>query len=335
VLLDLPKPEPEVDRIDRELLARLGASGDAAARRSAAERLGLRDCLAAAPALAETLRTDASQWVRAECARALGRVGEEAAEPALSAALAADASAQCRTEAARALGRVGGRSAAAGLLRALHDPSPAVAAAAARSLGESHAPEASAALAAALGSRSEAVRRAAALALRDLAGGGALAAEDLARVRALATGGEVPARAAALLALAGADPRAAAGLLGAALESRDPELLRAACEAAAELAAGREPPGAAVRERLAELCGADDPAMRLGAAGARLAGAGAERRAALAALGALLGDSRAVAWGGGEPEAVSRLAVRALRELTGREPPAEPEAWKAWLERLP
>ena len=335
VALKVPRPEPRLDRVDRQLVERLRTSGVAAARRAAAERLAGRDCLAAVSYLAEALRTDASSWVRAECARSLGRLSDPAAEPGLAAALTADRSAACRREAATALGRVAGRASLPVLLRALADRSAAVAAAAARSLGRRRAAAASGPLTAALSARSETLRRAAAGALGRLAAEGRLAAPDLARIRAVAARGNGPKRAAALLALADADSSAAEKLLPAALGSAEIAVRRAACEAAARLATRGGGLEAGVIKRLAALAGSRDPAVRFGAAAAvarARKGRPAGRRGLLT-LAALLGDLRAIAWGDGEPQVVSGLAARELTRLTGKRLAPDSETWRRWLEK--
>ncbi|MHC4915024.1 MAG: HEAT repeat domain-containing protein [Planctomycetota bacterium] len=335
VRLGVARPVPQLDRIDRELVARLGSAGSAAERRAAAERLGLRDCLAAVGSLVEALRNDPSQWVRAECARALGRLGAEGAAPALASALVSDRSAHPRREAARALGRTGGDDSTAALLRAMSDRSSGVRTAAARALGATGAGEAAGPLTAMLSSESAARSRAAAFALRDLSAAGVLPAADLDRTRQLAGGDGARERGAALLVLAVADARLAEKMLPAGLESADAELRRAACEAAADLAAAGAILEPRLVARLLEMTSSEDPGVKIGAAlaVARSRKGKAEGRRALLALAGFLSEDRAVRWGDGEPQPVSQLAAAALTALTGKDLPPEADAWREWLEK--
>lgn len=95
--------------------------GDEHARFRAADILrGLAaDAEAAIPALAEALRRDASDHVRAQCAFALADIGSavgeraSAAVPALIEALERDAFAEARALAAHALGEIGAAAEAA------------------------------------------------------------------------------------------------------------------------------------------------------------------------------------------------------------------------------
>ncbi len=334
VRLGVARPVPQLDRIDRELVALLGSAGSAAERRAAAERLGLRDCLAAVNSLCAALRTDASQWVRAECARALGRLGDDSAVPVLASALASDRSAHCRREAARALGRTGGRGAVEALLKAMSDTSTSVRAAAAAALGARRAGEASAPLVAMLSSEDAATGRAAAFALRDLAAAGVLPASDLDRVRKLAGRGEARERSAALLVMAAADPRLTEKMLPVGLEFPAAEVRRSACEAAADLAAAGRILAPRMTARMLQMTSSADPAVKFGAAVAvaRCRKGKPEGRRALLILAGFLDEPRAVRWGAGEPRPVSELAAAELAALTGKDLPPEAGAWRKWLE---
>ncbi len=329
-----PAP-PHLDRHDRELVKQLRSAGMAAERRVASERLGRRDCLAAATFLVDAMRNDSSSWVRGECARALGRLGSSDAEPALCAMLSGDTSAHCRGAAAEALGAVGGLGAQVALLSALSDRSASVAAAAARALGARKLAAASGPLTAALSARNESLRRAAAEAIGDLAAARRLSMADFRAVKRLATDGKAGARAAALLALAAADATYAEKILPPALDSSNASVRRAACEAASRLALRGGGLEHAVIGKLLRLCAASDATVRFGAAlaVARARRGKAEARPALRALVAMLGESRAIRWGPAEAEIVSGLALRALREASGKRLPPDSKAWKAWLER--
>jgi HEAT repeat protein/nucleoid-associated protein YgaU len=334
VPIELPRPAPRLDGLDAALVGTLRSAGSAAERRGAAERLALRDCSAGVPALAEALRTDESPWVRAECARALGRLADPAVEPVLAAALASDGSADCRREAALALGRLGGPGTALALLRGLSDPGHAVAAAAAASLGRLRTAEASGPLTAALSSPAESVRRSAALALRELAAAGRLAPADLDRLRRTAAAGGASAPM-ALLALCAADREGALAGLAAALGSGDQPLRRAACEAAADLAAGGRLERQ-IEERLTAALTSRDPAERLGAAAALARSAAREPRSArpaLETLVTLLEEPRPVWWGEGGPRPAAEAALGELRSIAGIGLGPDPEAWRRWLER--
>jgi HEAT repeat protein len=333
VARETPDPEPPLSRTDRELVRRLRSAGTGAQRRIAAERLGERDCLAAVPRLIDALRSDPSQWVRTEAARALGRLSDANAEPALAAALGSDSSPWCRREAARALGRLGGRGSLRVLLGALSDSSSSVAAAAARALGRRKLARAGGPLVVALSVKSEALRCAAAAGLRDLASAGLLTRGHLAGVRKLAAGAASPIRAAALLALVGGDPGAAEKLLPEALGDNARAVRRAGCEVAALLAAGGGGLERRVIERLVALQGSADPAVRFGAAlaVARVRRGKGEGRESLRKLIEMLGEGRAIRWGGDEPRPVSDLALEALREITGRQLPPDGEVWRKWL----
>jgi len=334
--LAAPAPRPALDRFEAELLKQLASPAPAAERRAAAERLARRECLMAVPGLAAALRADESQLVRAECARSLGLIGSPDAEPALCSALRADPWPGCRLSAARALGQLGGPGAAATLLAALEDASPQVAAASARALGTLGLAEAAGPLLGTLGSGGEVLRRAAAAALADLAGRQALAAGDRERLAGLASKGPPAARAAALLALARADPSAAGSALVEALDA-DETVRRAAAEGIARAAAAGVKIEPKTVERLGRLAAAgDDPATALGAAlAAARAGQGAPAgKEALAALAALLDEHRAIYWADAdEPEPAAGLAGRALVELTGQRLPPDRAAWTAWLQR--
>jgi len=338
VRVEPPAPVPGVDAVDRDLLRQLTSSAPAAERRAAVARLATRECLMAVPALAGALRADESQWVRAECARALGVIGSTDAEPALAAALGADPWSGCRAEAARALARVGARGSLAGLTAALDDSSPQVAAAAARSLGALGLAESSGPLLGALGSRSEALRRAAAFALAELGRREALGAAERERLAALARRGPAAARAAALLAMGRLDPAGSEPLLREALEDEE-AVRRGAAEGLALAAAAGHKPGAAAIEKLLRLAapaGGADPATALAAAAAvARAGRGTPAgREGLLALAALLDEHRAVHWADAEePEPVSAAAARLLGELTGARLPADRAGWTAWIER--
>jgi HEAT repeat protein len=92
-------------------------------RELGAELLGVERTVAAAPALVERLRQDASGAVRIAAARALGRIGAPTAVVPLVAALDRDEPDELRATAAEALGVLGARDAVPALTAQVADPS--------------------------------------------------------------------------------------------------------------------------------------------------------------------------------------------------------------------
>jgi HEAT repeat protein/lysophospholipase L1-like esterase len=222
-LLDLPPPAPEV--LAARGRAPLDALRDAdpAVRGAAVWEIGRRTegGPAVEAALAEVLREDASEPVRAAAARALGARGAASAAPALFAALG-DPRAAVRWAAAQALSalRLDAAASVPGLVSALGSSDVYVRGFAAWSLGnlEGAAAPAVPALIAALDNEEAFSRAGAALALSKIGAGAQAAVPAL--IRAL-EGPEVDRRWKAARAL---------GRIGPAAEAALPSLLKAARE---------------------------------------------------------------------------------------------------------
>jgi len=334
VLLDLPKPDPELDRTARGLVAVLRKSGSGAQRRAAAERLGLRDCAAAISFLAEALRGDPDQWVRAECALALGRLGADQAEPVVAAALIRDASPACRREAARALRRLGGRGSVAVLLRALGDISPQVVAAAAGSLVSREPAKVIAPLLRALASPSALVRRAATMSLRDMAADGRLSPRHKKTLESLMARGGGAVRSGAILVLLALDVRGIEKRLPALLADGDPLVLKACCQVAAMIAESGDGLATDVTDLLEAALEDQHPGVIIAAAVAlaRSRKGKSPGKKALLTLAELLEDKRLVNFENYQALPAGKVALSLLKKLTGARLAGDTQTWRRWLE---
>ncbi|HET7291704.1 MAG TPA: M1 family aminopeptidase, partial [Vicinamibacteria bacterium] len=220
--VDMPRPAAE-------LAVDLTRGATAADRALAARALAAGPRTESVPVLASALRADGFWGVRAEAARALGRLGGADSQEALAGAWR-DADPRVRAEAAEAFAAIGGASAAGALQDLLRsDSSDRVTGAALRGLGASRGAGAWETLAAALG-RVSAPSRIQTAALQGLAALG--------------------------------DTRAVPLLLEHSSPGRDPQLRREAVDALARLGRGQ----GVVASRLLRLLSDTDGSVRVAAA---------------------------------------------------------------------